>query len=599
MQNTFLGASLLAGLLMVAWGCAVVGWGAGLGSLIGISGKDADTTLGDLGILGLAVLGVLSAGVNFFHSLGGWPAASFFALGLVLLLLRRQLAVDAWNYAPGLPALFIVAGMIAGLSVFLTGPRFVSYFDTQLYHLQTILWARDSRVVLGLANLHTRFGYNSIWLVLSAGLSLPGLSLQTMFLGNSLISIFSALAILQRLSRRTDVVSRIFGAGALLSCFGFISLMAPTSPNTDLAPALLVLEVFYVAVVLATGRNTGADRSERSRELALLLLLSAFAITLKTSQVVVLLVPLALLVAVVRGGIPISWSPLAKAGAFCAILLSTWVARGVALSGCLLYPAASTCLVRLPWSVTKASARHETELIKAWPRTIGLAQRDVLPQGWAWLRPWGRHLLQERRAGFLAVLTIVAVASLLYSLIEKLRRSRTELSTHRAMAHSRLLDALAACAASGIVFSFFTAPDVRFCAGFLAAFPLLIIAITLPVSEETRIVEDLAAFLSELLSPLTRRPRLSALIAVLVILPAGSAHSGGLFRRSDWPSIPPAVLVERSTKDHHTIYVPNYRNIAAHGRCWAAPRPCTPQFDPSLIIGSFGRWQMMMHGAGK
>ena len=42
------------------------------------------------------------------------------------------------------------------------------HYDTGLYHAQAIRWIEEYGVVPGLANLHSRFGYNSASFALSA-----------------------------------------------------------------------------------------------------------------------------------------------------------------------------------------------------------------------------------------------------------------------------------------------------------------------------------------------------------------------------------------------------------------------------------------------
>ena len=43
----------------------------------------------------------------------------------------------------------------------------ISVYDTGLYHAQYIKWIRNYPVVPGLGNLHGRFAFNSMFLVLS------------------------------------------------------------------------------------------------------------------------------------------------------------------------------------------------------------------------------------------------------------------------------------------------------------------------------------------------------------------------------------------------------------------------------------------------
>jgi len=579
--------------LIVAWGGALVGWGLAIAPFGRSTTPETAGTLGDSGLLGLMALSVLGCVANFFMPLGGWPSAVILLSGWGLLIVNWRLARAAWRYAPNLPLAALLAFAIPTLAMRLVSPKFLHSYDTGLYHLQTILTTRDSALVLGLANLHSRFGYNSLWLVLSAGLSLPVFEMQSMFIANILVAIFSMVAILQRLVRSADPgfsISQIFGFGSAVICPAIVILLPVHSPNTDLAPALLVIEVFYIAIIFIERSSDLTQRANRSAELALVIMFSAFAITLKTSQLMICLVPLALIVAIFLGGLSVAWRPILWAGVFSAILLMAWDLRGVGLSGCVFYPAASTCLAQLPWSVPPESAARELALIKAWARNPGADAEKTL-SNWQWLRPWALHLLRNPVAWLIAALTaLTATASLLFDILS--RRSSPAMRAASRSTELRLYLSLSVCSAIGVCFWFLSSPDLRFALGFLVALPLIgaSIAFCLSPTDKPSQSQSLPKSLLVLTSYLRRQPAISAFVIASVAILAHAA-----FHRNDrpliWPIPPHSAVVKRLTYEGRPIYVP-----ASGDQCWDAMRPCTPYFDPSLRFGNFGRWQMIAPG---
>jgi hypothetical protein len=129
--------------------------------------------------------------------------------------------------------------------------------------------------------------------------------------------------------------------------------------------------------------------------------------------------------------------------------------------------------------------------------------------------------------------------------------------------------AVAAAAIASTLFWFLSAPDIRF--GYGALFVLAALPLALALTGARA-----AAW------PLWARRRLAvgtgvALLAFSAIL---------LNREGEWrpvalvpPAPPRPVVEERQTAAGETVRVP-----VRDDRCWDAPRPCTPFFDPRLAV---------------
>lgn len=113
------------------------------------------------GIMGVVVLSIISGGVHFFFPLNATFSIVFLAIGLGLFVLffKRELAFVKmplhWGY------MFIAFSLAFYLASVLS-IRVESAYDSGLYHIQAIKWLQEFPITFGIANIHTRLGYNNI-----------------------------------------------------------------------------------------------------------------------------------------------------------------------------------------------------------------------------------------------------------------------------------------------------------------------------------------------------------------------------------------------------------------------------------------------------
>ena len=106
-------------------------------------------------IIGLFIIGNLSIFFNFFV-----PLSNNFTFFMLILLLIGNFLKNL-NIQIKTQEIFLVFITLPILSIssYLTG---LSY-DAGLYHLNYQKWLRDEKIILGLSNFHSRFGYSSIY----------------------------------------------------------------------------------------------------------------------------------------------------------------------------------------------------------------------------------------------------------------------------------------------------------------------------------------------------------------------------------------------------------------------------------------------------
>jgi len=129
----------------------------------------APPSLTTVWLAGLCVVSALASILSLFMRLG---------LEANLILLAGAAAILAWLWKAGrlkwerlslsLHPLAALAGLLCLLIVLEIATQRANNPDTGIYHAQAIRWIETYPVVPGLGNLHTRFAYNSSWLVANA-----------------------------------------------------------------------------------------------------------------------------------------------------------------------------------------------------------------------------------------------------------------------------------------------------------------------------------------------------------------------------------------------------------------------------------------------
>ncbi len=267
-------------------------------------------------------------------------------LGLLCLgyaaLFRNRNSVPGIFSALALAVLFafvLLASLVAIASA--------GIFDTSLYHLPTIYWARLYPIPLGLANLAPYLSYNSSWFVLEGALFWKAGDLATVYSLNAvLVSFFFQSFFLSLRDSLSSWRERYFSLALLIACFLVANYLAWTGnigPNA--ATSLFsVYAWFFVLRFFETKLPLGA---------ILAFGLACFALTAKL---------FALPVALAAGIVALfSWWTHRRESQvflfryrsvilFFAAFGCLWLVRALATSGCLLYPQASTCFPSLPWA---------------------------------------------------------------------------------------------------------------------------------------------------------------------------------------------------------------------------------------------------------
>ncbi|MCI0606224.1 hypothetical protein L0156_24825 [bacterium] len=496
---------------------------------------------------GIIVLATIGSLLNFFVAITPTVVAVLLVIGWGLCSLRlSRLKVSTRSL------LFLLIWMI-----------FVSFWATQpprnpdsaLYHIQSIRWINENPVPLGLANLHQRFGFNTLWFPFAGILTLPVSGMQEVnyFSASAMLIYLFGIAVAQAihvLRKESGIAPQhLFLLLSVLVIIGNVVRRNISSPSPDLPVVLLCLLSVYFGL---EALHAGKDRTFSCFQLVIFAL---FAVMIKFSAVPLMLIPLTLLIIRRVQRISLSWRKLlGYCLIFGGVIVVIWLSRGVALSGCLAFPVAQTCSEKLSWSIPRWMAKNEWIWDRATARTL------IVPvvSGWDWLSPW--FVLLVRSIDFVLPMILILAAVLLF-----LKR---DFASQGLWFSLPLLIAL--------LFWFFTAPDLRFAAGYFWSLSILMLSLAIEKHlKGTRSIIKIVIPITVLILAVILPLRTSMYLG---LPPIRKALRNGTEFFVTLPAIESQTQI-KLTDDGVPIYVP----VEGYN-CSVSPLPCAPILHGNLVV---------------
>jgi hypothetical protein len=509
-------------------------------------------------LTGSAIVTTLVSLVSLFIPLNGLALAIITAGAILFFAFewREDHCKDFFQVIkfPTGKKLWMVVCSVLLLIVLEVSTRTPGNSDTGIYHAQAIRWIETYPAVPGLGNLHYRFAYNSSWLVVNALFSfafthvrsfhtLPGLFMAVFVL----YSMQGGIRIFHRESRLSD-----WFAACLLPFLFYKQLSESASPGTDL-PAILLLWLILAEWM----KEIETPGNDPYRPLVLVLL-SAFAITIKLSVLPILLIPAFLII--------MQFIHRAKKTAFIMILLIVlilipWMARNVITSGYLVYPEPALDLFQVDWKIPKEEVISEEITIQSWARIQRMDASVVHDMPFStWFPIWFRNLSLFYQ-GLLWVILFGPMMLLLSVIINKARHVALEFLWKILPVYGLLYLSL--------IFWLFSAPSARFGFGFLTA-TFVIVFLPLFFVLQKR-----------------RYPWVNHLAAVFLVF-CSVLFYGVLYQGSEMKSLSerlviPADYENLSTTpcqlDTVTVSCADWYSI-----CGYDAFPCVPQINPDVLL---------------
>ncbi len=398
--------------VLVVWGlllAVVVGWGLFVVTIVrrlggtafggGMSGFQT-AWLGYCGLqVFLQVAAFFVAINNLAFALSCVPAVAGYWLQRGVI--RRRIASLRLNRRGAL----VVAAAASIAWVFLALASFapISHYDTGLYHLQSVKWIASYPVVTGVANLHYRFGYNNgvhlfdaytdtLWEGVSSHIA------NGFLLGVALSQWLAEILLARTPRQRVRQVFCVFTLPFLLAKL-WVGEVASLSTDLPLTVFAFVFLLELVSLPLASSQRF-------MLQMTLVLALAAIATTTKLGGLSLLAV--AAVVALVIARKQILQRAWLVSLALPVLALAAWMARGIKISGWLMYPVFGHLPVS--WAVPKSLAENDFGNIQSWSR-MWKTTPDVIAQHdyWWWFKPWFEAFRGSHEFALLAIAGLLLV----------------------------------------------------------------------------------------------------------------------------------------------------------------------------------------------
>ena len=384
-------------LLSLFFALGMSGWGHLLYSCLLLERPVFPTSI----FLGLIFASQIALTLHFFTPLSPVVTSALVLIGFLFFiwqnLKRPKIAFSVWFYLVAAGSFILIAGY--GLDNNL-------YSDVVAYHFPTVEWIKNYKIVFGLANLHDRLGFNSIW-HLTSSLSNPNLRWQSSMDYASIVFLWVYLINVYYLPEKLRFLGWI-GRGVAFLIWGKATFLINLGlPATDL-PSTICCLLFYEKILTIFEKNKMAQK-----DFVEIFLIYIFTFQLKLSQIF-LIFPFSVLIFSYRENIFI-WvkGKKAKFLALGFLMMFPWLLRSFFLSGCWLFPAAQSCFPKTPWSLPLADVALVKFHVLSWARVQNLSL-DAF--SWVeWFPAWAQMQFLKFHIQFFVFSSLAAAFLLIYN----------------------------------------------------------------------------------------------------------------------------------------------------------------------------------------
>jgi hypothetical protein len=349
-------------------------------------------------LAGSVLLTLLALLLNLFIPVNQYTAAGIIVC--VLLLRYKKIIPDSRKALTGIASGWKrlnnfqkVIAMLAMLIFLLYLSLPILFGDSYLYHLQAIEATEKYRAVPGIGNINERLGFNKGYFALQALFACGQYFDAPVIFLNGVLSTLFLLSCLRLLQQNIWLV---IAAVVLYYCLLRFYLVTYSSPSTDLATSIVYLYVFY---------KCAQQKALSQALLSFILLLTAWAFSIKASGVFLCLVP----VIIYRKQIfKASFRPLFLPFLLAALLVLITVAHVYITSGYFIYPYLTISSIQPDYTVPAVIAQLEKNSIAALIKQGSLHANPGLTD---WIPSWFRITLTQKTEWPFVALFLAGIGS--------------------------------------------------------------------------------------------------------------------------------------------------------------------------------------------
>ena len=414
-------------------------------------------------LVGFMLTNVYAEIWSIFAPVNMWAVYILVFITLVIAYMCKQDMAETVNISKA-PKPAVIASVAVIILMAYGSSRGYMHYDTTLYHASAIRWIEEYGVVPGLANLQSRYGYNSAEFAHNALYSFKWYTGRSLHCTTGFLAMVSAHLLYDKelFTGRRTIQSVDFVRIGLLYYLGVLFAQM-VSPASDYVANLLIFDI----LILMLGRVK--DRTLPADHYVLISLLAIYGITVKVSLAPMVLICL----------IPFVYYIIKKdvrSILFCIVsglvIAMPYFIRGYILSGWILYPSTLIKLGNPDWQVPIGEAQYDAKEISMWGRGITDATKWSEVTLTNWIPSWFAALDTVEKVLITAVI-ILAVVLVAIEIRLGLSKNRRGLQRYNIL----LELPIAWIMLLGVVTWFVGAPLVRYGLGFVLSFPLLVVGI--------------------------------------------------------------------------------------------------------------------------
>ena len=539
------------GLLLV---CFVIGT-----AILNVTKADCFEPIGNRLIvavwLGVVILSVVFLATSLIFPLSP-TVGSAIAVGSVLLALRSSSTrTEITHLFSALSPKWLLGAITLELGVAALTSYKITWFDTGLYHFQTIQWLSQFGAVPGLALIHHRFGFTSSWFALAAPFNAGIFEARIgALLGGFvfLLALFHLLISLTHILKNQEKLEDWFLVTFLLLCSPYLAKWKMALSTANDLPVIMITGVVAWTIIVISSKRIKTDSGSNIDATVIPLILSAGATTMKLTALPLLFISSLFYLCYQKHVNP---QRIFVGCAIVVLLILPMLGHGTITSGCPLYPSSAICF-DLPWSVGEEGAEAITEYTRSVNQSSNQISSNV--NSGYWLLHW---IEKERLATFLGVGSILSIIGL----IRRLRNN-----------YVRGYPYLLALGVLGIAFVMYGAPSLRFGLGYFCLLPAFLGALYCDQSSPSLLLsQNKNAPHRGLITLLFLVWTITVVTLTLIPSPFDSYEN---YSRSLFPQffLPPKIerpdkLLLKQVNDVQ------YFKPKGNPRCWASELPCTPE----------------------
>ena len=414
-------------------------------------------------LIGFMLTNVYAEIWSIFSPVNMWAVYILVFITLVIAYMCKQDMAETVNISKA-PKPAVIASVAVIILMAYGSSRGYMHYDTTLYHASAIRWIEEYGVVPGLANLQSRYGYNSAEFAHNALYSFKWYTGRSLHCTTGFLAMVSAHLLYDKelFTGRRTIQSVDFVRIGLLYYLGVLFAQM-VSPASDYVANLLIFDI----LILMLGRVK--DRTLPADHYVLISLLAIYGITVKVSlapMVLICLIPFVYYI--IKNDV--------RSILFCIVsglvIAMPYFIRGYILSGWILYPSTLIKLGNPDWQVPIGEAQYDAKEISMWGRGITDATKWSEVTLTNWIPSWFAALDTVEKVLITAVITSTVV---LVAIEIRLGLSKNRGGLH---GYNILLELpIAWIMLLGVVTWFVGAPLVRYGLGFVLSFPLLVVGI--------------------------------------------------------------------------------------------------------------------------